>query len=97
MLPYRNILNSGSFLLSQTFGLPVVAPRAGAIAQGRSLRPATALDDSVVASEQELADADAGGDRERVRRLYYLSVPPKAALSVIQTLAAADAARIASS
>ena len=30
---------------------------AGAIAQGRSLRPAIALDDSVVASEQELADA----------------------------------------
>ncbi|GAB3088351.1 glycosyltransferase family protein [Nocardioides zeae] len=32
VLAYRNILNSGSFLLSQTFGLPVVAPRAGAIA-----------------------------------------------------------------
>ena len=34
-----------------------IVPRAGAIAQGRSLRPAIALDDSVVASEQELADA----------------------------------------
>ena len=34
-----------------------IDPRAGAIAQGRSLRPAIALDDSVVASEQELADA----------------------------------------
>ncbi|MDF9718003.1 glycosyltransferase [Nocardioides sp. ChNu-153] len=31
VLNYRNILNSGSFLLSQTFGLPVVAPRAGAL------------------------------------------------------------------
>ncbi|MFE0750523.1 ABC transporter substrate-binding protein [Gordonia sp. NPDC058843] len=34
-----------------------IDPRAGKIAQGRSLRPAIALDDSVVASEQELADA----------------------------------------
>lgn len=33
VLPYRNILNSGSFLLAQSFGLPVVAPRAGALAQ----------------------------------------------------------------
>ncbi|AFR50089.1 MULTISPECIES: ABC transporter substrate-binding protein [unclassified Gordonia (in: high G+C Gram-positive bacteria)] len=34
-----------------------IDPRAGRIAQGRSLRPAIALDDSVVASEQTLADA----------------------------------------
>ncbi|RNL61201.1 glycosyltransferase [Nocardioides marmoriginsengisoli] len=31
VLPYRNILNSGAFLLAQTFGLPVVAPRSGAL------------------------------------------------------------------
>ncbi|MET3961201.1 glycosyltransferase involved in cell wall biosynthesis [Marmoricola sp. OAE513] len=31
VLPYRDILNSGAFLLAQTFGLPVVAPRAGAL------------------------------------------------------------------
>ncbi|CAM3594061.1 glucose-6-phosphate dehydrogenase [Tsukamurella ocularis] len=45
-----------------------------------------ALAAAVAATEQELADADAGGDRERVRRLYYLSVPPKAATKVIETL-----------
>ena len=31
VLPYRDILNSGAFLLAQTFGLPVVAPRAGTL------------------------------------------------------------------
>ncbi len=31
VLPYRDILNSGAFLLAETFGLPVVAPRAGAL------------------------------------------------------------------
>ncbi len=31
VLPYAGILNSGSFLLAETFGLPVVAPRAGAL------------------------------------------------------------------
>lgn len=31
VLPYRNILNSGSFQLAQTFGLPIVAPRSGAL------------------------------------------------------------------
>ena len=32
-LPYARILNSGSFLLAETFGLPVVAPRAGSLAE----------------------------------------------------------------
>jgi glycosyltransferase involved in cell wall biosynthesis len=32
VLPYTAILNSGAFLLAETFGLPVVAPRAGALA-----------------------------------------------------------------
>jgi glycosyltransferase involved in cell wall biosynthesis len=32
VLPYTGILNSGSFLLAETFGLPVVATRAGALA-----------------------------------------------------------------
>jgi glycosyltransferase involved in cell wall biosynthesis len=31
VLPYIGILNSGSFLLAETFGLPVVAPRSGAL------------------------------------------------------------------
>jgi glycosyltransferase involved in cell wall biosynthesis len=31
VLPYRDILNSGAFLLAQTFGLPIVAPRAGSL------------------------------------------------------------------
>lgn len=31
VLPYRGILNSGAFLLAQTFGLPVVGPRVGAL------------------------------------------------------------------
>jgi glycosyltransferase involved in cell wall biosynthesis len=32
VLPYTDILNSGSFLLAETFGLPVVATRAGGLA-----------------------------------------------------------------
>ena len=40
-----------------------------------------------------VAEAEEGYEgNERPRRLHYLSVPPKAALSVIQTLAAADLA-----
>jgi glycosyltransferase involved in cell wall biosynthesis len=32
VLPYRGILNSGAFKLTETFGLPVVAPRSGNVA-----------------------------------------------------------------
>jgi glycosyltransferase involved in cell wall biosynthesis len=33
VLPYYQILNSGAFLLAHTFGLPIVAPRAGALTE----------------------------------------------------------------
>jgi glycosyltransferase involved in cell wall biosynthesis len=33
VLPYLRVLNSGAFLLAETFGLPVVAPRVGALAE----------------------------------------------------------------
>jgi glycosyltransferase involved in cell wall biosynthesis len=33
VLPYRGILNSGAFKLAETFGLPIVAPRAGNLAE----------------------------------------------------------------
>lgn len=33
VLPYVRVLNSGAFLLAETFGLPVVAPRVGALAE----------------------------------------------------------------
>jgi glycosyltransferase involved in cell wall biosynthesis len=33
VLPYTRVLNSGAFLLAETFGLPVVAPREGALAE----------------------------------------------------------------
>jgi glycosyltransferase involved in cell wall biosynthesis len=33
VLPYTRVLNSGAFLLAETFGLPVVAPRDGALAE----------------------------------------------------------------
>jgi len=32
VLPYRGILNSGAFKLAETFGLPIVAPRSGNLA-----------------------------------------------------------------
>lgn len=32
VLPYRDVLNSGAFALAETFGLPVVAPRTGSLA-----------------------------------------------------------------
>ena len=40
VLPYRGILNSGAFKLAQTFGLPVVAPRAGNLARELDREPA---------------------------------------------------------
>lgn len=33
VLPYLRVLNSGAFLLAETFGLPLVAPRVGALAE----------------------------------------------------------------
>jgi glycosyltransferase involved in cell wall biosynthesis len=33
VLPYTAVLNSGSLLLAETFGLPIVAPRTGALAE----------------------------------------------------------------
>lgn len=41
VLPYRAILNSGAFKLAQTFGLPIVAPRDGCLAD--ALDPAYAF------------------------------------------------------
>jgi glycosyltransferase involved in cell wall biosynthesis len=41
VLPYRAILNSGAFKLAQTFGLPIVAPRDGCLAD--ALDPAYAV------------------------------------------------------
>lgn len=44
VLAYRDILNSGAFLLAQTFGLPVVAPRAGALGAWEGLPHITLFD-----------------------------------------------------
>jgi glycosyltransferase involved in cell wall biosynthesis len=44
VLPYTAVLNSGSFLLAETFGLPIVAPRTGALVE-REDRPHVRLFD----------------------------------------------------
>ena len=44
VLPYAGILNSGALLLAQTFGLPVVAPRTGAILDLEGLIPMQTFD-----------------------------------------------------
>ena len=71
VLPYRQILNSGAFRLAETFGLPVVAPRTGAMVEavgaphvrlfeptdGRSLR------DEVATALRELVEDPEGAAR----------------------------------
>lgn len=37
VLPYHKILNSGAFLLAESFGLPVVAPRSGSLREAEGL------------------------------------------------------------
>lgn len=70
VLAYTNILNSGSFMLAQTFGLPTVLPRSGALTefegaeQVRMFDPAdnASLRDAISAALGDwVVDAEAGG------------------------------------
>lgn len=79
VLPYRQILNSGAFLLAQTFGLSVVAPAAGSLRSAQTLEHVTTFAPDLSGS---LADAIAEAVA-RVRR------DPAAQRS--SALAAADA------
>ncbi len=45
VLPYTGVLNSGSFLLAETFRLPVVAPRAGALVEREGRRHVRLFDE----------------------------------------------------
>jgi glycosyltransferase involved in cell wall biosynthesis len=56
VLPYQAILNSGAFQLAQTFGVPVVAPARGALA------------DEAHAAHVMLFDADVAGSLHRTLR-----------------------------
>jgi glycosyltransferase involved in cell wall biosynthesis len=58
VLPYVDILNSGAFWLAQTFGLPVVAPRAGALARMHE-EPHVRLFDPSTTSDLEATLRDA--------------------------------------
>ena len=58
VIPHRRVLNSGALLLAYTFGVPVVAPRVGCLAEllekrasiGFDVHAAEALEDALVAS-----------------------------------------------
>lgn len=70
VLPYREILNSGAFLLAQTFGLPVVGPRAGALRAWQDAVHVTLFDPQVqgaLASAITAAVADVRRDPDRLR------------------------------
>jgi glycosyltransferase involved in cell wall biosynthesis len=54
VLPYTNILNSGALLLAQTYGLPVVGPRGGALRELEGLEHVRLFDP---ASAESLQDA----------------------------------------
>jgi glycosyltransferase involved in cell wall biosynthesis len=85
VLPYRNILNSGSHLLAQTFGLPVVAPRGGAFrkhAGDASLRlfdigdPASLLETLRTALRDLVVDEAAGARAAAAARAAAHDNPP---------------------
>jgi len=79
VLPYDGILNSGSFLLAETFGLPIVAPRSGALVS-REGAPHVRLFDP-----PDLAAVVAGAVRDLV-------VPPRAAAEARESALATAAA-----
>jgi glycosyltransferase involved in cell wall biosynthesis len=55
VLPYTRVLNSGTFLLAESFGLPVVAPRDGSLAEREAEAHVRLF--GAEAFEQVLADA----------------------------------------
>jgi len=73
VLPYLDILNSGGYWLAVTFGLPVVAPRAGTLAQFdgqphlRLFDPARqeSLQETLAQALQDLVGNDAAGASAR--------------------------------
>ncbi len=73
VLPYRQILNSGAFRLAETFGLPIVGPRAGALSGAeqdlhvRLFEPGDprSLRDEVAGALRDLVADQAGAGRAR--------------------------------
>ena len=54
VLPHRTVLNSGALLLAYSFGLPVIAPKVGCLAELLEPTAAIAFD---AESDQSLEDA----------------------------------------
>lgn len=77
VLPYHQVLNSGAYLLAQTFDLPVVAPRTGAISSAdvAHVRLFDPQDDASLKSTLERAvrdlidDEDAAGEARAAARV----------------------------
>lgn len=90
VLPYAGILNSGSFHLAETFGLPVVAPRSGALVDREGLLHVRLFDPeampSVGSSDPEAFEPTLAG---AVRDL--VDSPPAAASARASALATAAA------
>jgi glycosyltransferase involved in cell wall biosynthesis len=68
VLPYTDILNSGSFLLAETFGLPVVATRAGALAAREGEEHVRLFGEGDLEATLRTAVHDLVGDRDGARR-----------------------------
>jgi glycosyltransferase involved in cell wall biosynthesis len=68
VLPYTDILNSGSFLLAETFGLPVVATRSGALAEREGEGHVRLFDEGGLEDTLRSAVRDLVVDRDGARR-----------------------------
>lgn len=67
VLPYLRVLNSGSFLLAETFGLPVVAPRTGALVEREGDAHVRLFDDADLGPVLAAAVSDLVRDPEGAR------------------------------
>jgi glycosyltransferase involved in cell wall biosynthesis len=67
VLPYVKVLNSGSFLLAESFGLPVVAPRTGALTAYDRSEHVRLFDDGALAPVLAGAVRDLVADAEGAR------------------------------
>jgi len=68
VLPYLKVLNSGSFLLAESFGLPVVAPHVGSLTAYDGSEHARLFDDGELERVLTAALHDLVSDRDGARR-----------------------------
>lgn len=86
VLPYLRVLNSGAFLLAETFGLPVVGPRVGALAEREGEAHVRLFDDDdfeavVGAAVRDLVQDPSGAAPARASAAAAARARPPAAMA----------------